>query len=66
MGVNYGVEKVRFPAPVKVGTRVRAGAELIEVSEITGGLQTLIRITVETEGSDKPNCVIDSLSRWMV
>lgn len=66
MGVNYGVDKVRFPSPVKVGTRVRAGAELIDVSDINGGVQTLIRITVETEGSDKPNCVIDSLSRWMV
>jgi acyl dehydratase len=66
MGVNYGVDKVRFPAPVKVGTRVRAGAELVDVSDINGGLQTLIRITIETEGSDKPNCVIDSLSRWMV
>lgn len=66
MGVNYGVDKVRFPAPVKVGTRVRAGAELVDVSDINGGLQTLIRITIDTEGSDKPNCVIDSLSRWMV
>lgn len=66
MGVNYGVDKVRFPSPVKVGTRVCAGAELIDVSDINGGVQTLIRITVETEGSNKPNCVIDSLSRWMV
>ena len=65
MGVNYGVDKVRFPAPVRVGSRIRAGAELVEVAELTKGLQTLIRITVEIEGGDKPACVIDSLSRWM-
>lgn len=65
MGVNYGVDKVRFPAPVRVGSRIRAGAELVEVAELANGLQTLIRITVEIEGGDKPACVIDSLSRWM-
>lgn len=65
-GVNYGVDKVRFPSPVKVGSRVRAGAELAAVSEVTGGLQTTIVITVEVEGSTKPACVIDSLSRWLV
>ncbi len=65
-GVNYGVHKVRFPSPVKVGSRVRAGAELAAVSEVTGGLQTTIVITVEVEGSPKPACVIDSLSRWLV
>ena len=62
-GINYGVDKVRFPSPVKVGDRVRAGAELMEV---TDGLQTLVRITIEIEGSDRPACVIDSLSRWLV
>ncbi len=66
MGVNYGVDKVRFPAPVPVGSRIRAGAELAEVTEVAGGLQTLIRITIEVEGGTKPACVIDSLSRWMV
>ena len=65
-GVNYGVDKVRFPSPVKVGSRVRAGAELAAVSDVTGGLQTTIVITVEVEGSTKPACVIDSLSRWLV
>ncbi|MEY2995567.1 MAG: hypothetical protein RLZ86_627 [Actinomycetota bacterium] len=65
-GVNYGVDKVRFPSPVKVGSRVRAGAELTAVSEVTGGLQTTIVITVEVEGSPKPACVIESLSRWLV
>lgn len=65
MGVNYGVDKVRFPSPVKVGSQVRAGAELVDVTDIPNGVQTLIRITIETQGSDKPNCVIDSISRWM-
>ncbi|MGA1156067.1 MAG: MaoC family dehydratase [Ilumatobacteraceae bacterium] len=65
-GVNYGVDKVRFPSPVKVGSRVRAGAELAAVSDVTGGLQTTIVITIEVEGSPKPACVIDSLSRWLV
>lgn len=65
-GINYGVDKVRFPSPVKVGDRIRAGAELLEVTDVNGGLQTLVRITIEIEGSDRPACVIDSLSRWLV
>ena len=65
-GVNYGVDKVRFPSPVKVGSRVRAGAELTAVSEVTGGLQTTIVITIDVEGGNKPACVIESLSRWLV
>jgi acyl dehydratase len=64
MGVNYGTDKVRFPAPVLVGSRVRGGAEMIEAIDVTGGVQTLIRITIEVEGGSKPACVIDSLSRW--
>lgn len=65
-GINYGVDKVRFPSPVKVGERVRAGAELIEVTEVKGGLQTLMRITIEIEANDRPACVIDALSRWLL
>jgi acyl dehydratase len=65
MGVNYGVDKVRFPAPVTVGSRIRGGGELIDVSDVKGGIQTLVRITVEIDGGDKPACVIDSLSRWL-
>jgi acyl dehydratase len=64
MGVNYGTDKVRFPSPVPVGSRVRGGAELVEATEVTGGVQTLIRITIEVDGAPKPACVIDSLSRW--
>jgi acyl dehydratase len=64
-GVNYGTGKVRFPAPVPVGSRVRGGAEMTAVDEISGGLQTTITITIEVEGGTKPACVIESLSRWM-
>ncbi len=64
-GVNYGTGKVRFPAPVPVGSRVRGGAEIAAVDEIAGGLQTTITITIEVEGSPKPACVIESLSRWL-
>ena len=63
-GINYGVDKVRFPSPVKVGQSVRAGAELVEVTEVKGGLQTLMRITIEIEGEERPACVIDAISRW--
>jgi acyl dehydratase len=64
-GINYGADKVRFPSPVKVGERIRAGAEMIEVSEVKGGIQTLVRITIEIEGGTRPACVIDSISRWL-
>ena len=64
-GVNYGVDKVRFPSPVKVGARIRAGAELTAISEVNGGLQTTIVITIDIEGGSKPACVIESLSRWL-
>ncbi|GIT00395.1 MAG: hypothetical protein CM1200mP26_21070 [Acidimicrobiales bacterium] len=65
MGVNYGVDRVRFPGPVVFGSRVRGGAELGQVDEVSGGVQTVIRITVEIEGSDRPACVVDSVSRFL-
>jgi acyl dehydratase len=65
MGVNYGLNKVRFPAPVKVGSRVRGSAELIDVSEVPGGVQAVTRFTVEIEGSEKPACVAETVSRMM-
>ena len=65
MGINYGTNKVRFPAPVPVGSRVRVGAELSSVDEINGGVQAVITITVEVEGSSKPACVVESLTRYM-
>jgi acyl dehydratase len=66
MGINYGVDRVRFPAALPVGARVRAGVELLEVTDVPGGIQTKMLITMEVEGSEKPACIIESLSRWMV
>jgi len=63
MGINYGLDRVRFPAPLKVGARYRAGGEILEVSEIPGGVQVKARYTIESEGSEKPVCVADSLVR---
>jgi acyl dehydratase len=64
MGVNVGCDRIRFPAPVPVGSRVRGSGELISVAEIKGGVQTVVRVTVEIEGSDKPGCVADTISRF--
>jgi acyl dehydratase len=64
LGVNYGWNKVRFPAPVPAGSRVRARAEVVSVDEVGGGWwQVVIRFTVEVEGSEKPCCVADSVGR---
>jgi acyl dehydratase len=64
MAINYGVDKVRFVSPVIVGSRIRAGAEMMSVTDVGGGIQTKVLITIEIEGSEKPACVIESLSRW--
>lgn len=64
LGVNYGWNKVRFPAPVPAGSRLRATAEVVEIEEVKGGwFQITTRFTVEVEGSDKPCCVADSVGR---
>ena len=63
MGVNYGLNKVRFPAPVPVGSRLRAHLTLLQAEPIAGGLQLLWNVTVEREGGDKPVCVAESLAR---
>ncbi len=62
MGVNYGSDKVRFPAPVPVGARVRAGVELLALEAGGGGEQLRSRVTVEVEGGAKPACVAEVLS----
>jgi acyl dehydratase len=62
MGVNYGSNKVRLPSPVPVGSRVRAGAELLELRSTPQGTQAMIRVTVEREGSEKPACVAETIS----
>lgn len=63
MGVNYGLNKVRFPAPVPAGSRVRARVELLSVDDVPGGVQLICRITVERDGGDKPACVAETVSR---
>ena len=64
LGVNYGWNKVRFPAPVPAGSRVRARAEVVSVEEVGGGWwQVVNRFTLEVEGNEKPCCVADSVGR---
>jgi acyl dehydratase len=63
MGVNYGLDRVRFPAPLPVGAEWRGGMEILEVSEIPDGLQIKARVTIEVKGSEKPACVAESLVR---
>ncbi|MBV9336906.1 MAG: MaoC family dehydratase [Solirubrobacterales bacterium] len=62
--VNYGLDKVRFPAPLPVGARWRGSAEITEVSEIKGGLQAKMAATLEVEGSERPAVVAESLIRY--
>lgn len=64
MGVNVGCDRIRFPAPVPVGSRVRGSGELISVEGIKGGVQAVVRVTVEIEGNDRPACVADTISRY--
>jgi acyl dehydratase len=64
LGVNYGWNRVRFPAPVPAGARIRGTAEVTDVKEVGGGWwQIVTRFTVEVEGADKPACVADSVGR---
>jgi acyl dehydratase len=62
-GLNYGLDRVRFPAPLPVGAQWRGGAELLEVTEVKGGLQAKLRVTVEVNGSEKPALVAECLVR---
>ncbi|MER5384890.1 MaoC family dehydratase [Streptomyces sp. NPDC002688] len=64
MGVNYGTNKVRFPSPVPVGSRLRATATITAVDDVPGGVQVSVAFTVEREGGDKPVCVAESVSRY--
>ncbi|MFZ6844907.1 MaoC family dehydratase [Undibacterium sp. RuTC16W] len=63
MGVNYGLNKVRFVSPVPAGSRVRAKMHLLNVEDIKDGAQMIWEVTIEREGSDKPACVAESISR---
>ncbi|MFD8042854.1 MaoC family dehydratase [Streptomyces chartreusis] len=62
--VNYGLNKVRFPSPVKVGSRIRLVGRLAEVEEVPGGVQVAVDGTIEIEGAQKPAAVLQSLSRF--
>jgi acyl dehydratase len=63
MGVNYGLNKVRFPAPVPSGSRIRGRFVLRSFDPLPGGAQLVIEVTMEREGADKPVCVAESVSR---
>ncbi|MFZ1865440.1 MAG: MaoC family dehydratase [Polyangiales bacterium] len=62
--VNYGTNKVRFPAPVRAGARIRGGAEVISVEETKGGIMSVVRVTVEIEGEDRPGCIAETVSLY--
>ena len=61
MGINYGTDKVRFPAPLPVGSSVRAGAELVSVRETAQGVQAVVKMTIEAQGIEKPVCVAETV-----
>ncbi|MEN3290913.1 MAG: hypothetical protein V7642_166 [Burkholderiales bacterium] len=63
MGLNYGLNKVRFPAPVPVGSKVRGRMTLMSVEDIPGGVQMIWQVTIECAGSGKPVCVAESITR---
>ncbi|MCL5041343.1 MAG: MaoC family dehydratase [Gammaproteobacteria bacterium] len=65
MGVNYGCDRVRFPSPVRVGARIRGAGEITKVETLANGaVQVVVRVSVEVEGSDRPGCVVDTISRY--
>lgn len=66
MLINYGLNKVRFPAPTPVGSRVRAGVELLSVENVSQGSRVTVRVTMEREGVDKPSCVVETVTLMVV
>ena len=66
MGINYGLDRVRFPAPVRVGSRIRGRGEIISVTPVSGGVQVVVRVSIDVEGSERPACVADTISRFIV
>lgn len=62
--VNVGADRLRFLAPVKVDSRIRAVGEIVGVEEIKGAIQSVVRVTIEIEGGEKPACVVDTISRY--
>ncbi|GAA0937199.1 MaoC family dehydratase [Pseudonocardia zijingensis] len=66
MGVNYGLNRVRFTSPVAVGSKVRGSVELVDVSDVSGGVQLTTKVTIEIEGSERPALVAEWLTRQYV
>ena len=64
MGVNYGCDRVRFPAPVRVGARIRGRGEVVRVEQVGAAVQATVRVSVEIEGGERPGCVVDTISRY--
>jgi acyl dehydratase len=65
MVINYGLERVRYPAPARVGERVRGVVDLKSVKEVDGGVQAVFQVTVEPEFGDKPVCVAEPVARYL-
>ena len=64
MGVNYGSDRLRFPAPVRVGARVRGHGVILRAELLGEAVQVVVRLSVEIEGEDRPGCVVDTISRY--
>lgn len=62
--VNVGADRLRFLNPVRVGARIRGRGEIVSAQEVKGAVQSVVRVTVEIEGEDKPACVVDTISRY--
>lgn len=65
MAINYGMNKVRMPAPVPAGAKLRARSRLDEVTELDGAVQAVLSTTIEVEGGEKPACVVESIVRYV-
>ena len=64
MGVNVGLDKVRFPSPVPAGTKIRGTGEVVSVTQIGEGFQAVVRVSIQADGAAKPACVADTISRF--
>ncbi|MCY1672852.1 MaoC family dehydratase [Novosphingobium sp. SL115] len=62
--VNVGADRLRFLSPVKVGARIRGAGDIVSVEEVKGAIQSVVRVTIEIEGQDRPACVLDTISRY--
>jgi acyl dehydratase len=65
MGINYGSNKVRFPAPVPVGSRIRAAVDIANVDTVLSGVQVVTAVTIERENADKPVCIAEIVSIYV-